>query len=538
MAELTDYLDIKTLLQLQEAFSAVARVPIRLCNPDGQPPAAPASAAESREKPPSKRPAGKTKPACDVPIVINDAVVGRVVLESVGRRSRGAGKPPASAVPTRLLRYLALMASMIARLCDRENQLRTRVQELATLYKLTTAFTGQRDLQALLDLVAKTVVEVLKGKACSIRLLSEDRTELLMKAVANLSPSYLNKGPILVSRSTIDKEALETFKPVYIADEGNDPRVLYPAEARQEGIISALCAPLVYRGKAEGVIHVYTAEPHEFDWFEVSLLQAVAAEATAAIVNTRLYEEAVRNANMRRQLRLAAEVQRQMIPDQPPALPKIQIGAVYVPSFELSGDFYDFIDLPPDNVGIVVCDVVGKGVRASLLMASIRASLRAHAVNIYSMSDVLGRVNRDLCADSQVSDFATLFYGVLDYKTRRFTCSNAGHVPPMLFRNGKISHLNTGGGILGIDAAARWKHESFTLAGGDVLLLCTDGLIEAMNFEDTAFGRERAEQAALAAIQQGKSADGIARHVLWEMRRFAGLQTRLDDLTLIAIKVL
>ena len=117
---------------------------------------------------------------------------------------------------------LNLMAATIARLCDREQRLRSRVEELATLFSLTTEFTGVRDLQSVLDLVARTVVNVLKAKACSIRLLSEDQTELVIKAVAGLSPGYLNKGPILLSQSRIDREALTTGRCVYIADQRTD----------------------------------------------------------------------------------------------------------------------------------------------------------------------------------------------------------------------------------------------------------------------------------------------------------------------------
>ena len=212
--------------------------------------------------------------------------------------------------------------------------------------------------------------------------------------------------------------------------------------------------------------------------------------------------------------------------------------AVYDPCFELGGDFYDFHHLGPDNLGVAVCDVAGKGVRASLLMASIRASLRAHAANVYEMSDVLAKVNRDLCGDTAVSDYATLFYGVIDAQQRRFTYANAGHVPPLLIRDGRCCHLTTGGGVIGIEPDFTWRQDTMVLSPGDVLLAFSDGLTEAMDFRDEPFGHARAERAALAAVEQGFDARRIARHVVWEMRRFAGLQTRLDDLTLVVIKVL
>lgn len=563
MPRLTDYLDVKTLQQLQDAFAMVARLPLRLCNTDGKYITKPSAlklghAAQPHPDAAADGGAGTMDavaesviaamdPAvlaaggwCDVPVLVSEDVVGRIILGGTEGSSRSHHPKPGEAaeVPTAVLRYLGLMANVISRMCDREHQLRERVQDLAALYHLTGEFTSQRDLQSLLNLVASRVVEVLGAKACSIRLLSEDHKELVIKAVANMSDDYLGKGPILVSASQIDQEALSTLKPVYIADERTDPRILYPAQARKEGIVSALCAPFVYKGRPEGVIHVYTGKLHKFDWFEVSLLTAIAGEAAAAIVNSRLHAEAVSAASMKKALQTAGEVQRRMIPSEMPKLPGFEIGALYVSSYELGGDFFDLISLPPDNLGIAICDVVGKGVRASLLMASIRASLRAHAANIYDMNTVMQRVNRDLCEDALTSDFATLLYGVLDVRNRRFTYCNAGHPAAMLLRGGKTTELSSGGMVIGIDPQADYQWESHELRGGDMILAYTDGLSEATNFADEQFGKERIEAAANVALGNGQSAQGIVRHVLWEMRRFAGLQARFDDLTMLAIKVL
>jgi sigma-B regulation protein RsbU (phosphoserine phosphatase) len=533
MSTLTDYFDVQAIRQLQDAFSAVARRPILICRPDGTPyipdyaqapdwDAVFQSAIESG--------ADVTR----MPVVADGQVVAQVRLDHAGAEPplcEEQGHPS-----TWLPRLLRLMSSVIGRACENQRLLRSRAEELGTLYRLTTEFSGQRDLQTVLDLVARTVVEVLKAKACSIRLLSENQQELVVKSVANLSRTYLKKGPILVSRSRVDQEALSTGKAVYVRDERSDPRVLYPAQAKREGIVSALCAPMLYRDRPEGVIHVYMAREHEFDWFEVTLLEVIAAQAASAIASARLHEEAVHSANMRRALGTAAEVQRRMIPASPPRVPGFEIGAIYVPSYELSGDFYDFIDLPPGNLGIAICDVAGKGVRASLLMASIRASLRAHAMNVYEMREVMAKVNRDLCADTLSSDFATLFYAVLDHGTRRLTYSNAGHFPPILFRDGQVCYLDEGGALLGIDPQAAYGSESFILRPGDLVLAYTDGLVDATNFSDEPFGRDRVEKSAKAALAQGGGAEMIARAVLWDMRRFAGLQTRMDDLTIIAVK--
>jgi sigma-B regulation protein RsbU (phosphoserine phosphatase) len=520
VAKLTDYFAVATLRKLQRAFSSLARTAVLICDPKGRPLA---------EPPAGVPPGSKDARCCEAKILVGRSVVGTVA----------ACRSPETPADEQWLESLVeLAAGILGGLGEREMQLHARVEELAALFDVTADFAGQSDLQSVLDRVTATVVQVLKAKACSLRLLDEDKQELVIKSVANLSAEYLQKGPIMVSASKIDQEVLATGKPVYVADERTDPRVLYPAEARREGIVSALCAPMLYKAHPVGIIHVYTAKVHAFDWFEVSLLEAIASQAASAIISAQLHEEAIRAENISRALRMAGEVQRRMIPSEPPKIAGFDIGAIYVPCFELGGDFYDFIRLPPDNLAISICDVVGKGVRASLLMSSIRASLRAHASNIYSMSEVMALVNNDLCSDTLTSDFATLFYAVIDYKNRRFTYANAGHVPPMLFSGRQVRRLGTGGTVLGIDPDADWKHECLELQSGDVILACTDGLMEAMNFGDQAFGLERVEAAGLAAIRDGRDADGIAKHVLWEMRRFAGLQTRFDDLTVVVIKAL
>ena len=232
---------------------------------------------------------------------------------------------------------------------------------------------------------------------------------------------------------------------------------------------------------------------------------------------------------------MAADVQRRMIPKTPPAVPGIELAAVYVPLFTLGGDLYDFIPLPYDNLGLVIADVSGKGVPASLIMASVRAALRAQVDNLYYLDEVLRRLNTMLWRDNVASDFVTLFYGVLDARNRRLTYCNAGHPPPLLLREDKIIELATDNMVLGVDPEEPYTQSILDLKSDDLLLLYTDGVYDAANFKQERFGRERIKQAFLKG---GPSAEVVAQHVLWEMRRFAGLTDRTDDVTMIVAKVL
>jgi sigma-B regulation protein RsbU (phosphoserine phosphatase) len=231
---------------------------------------------------------------------------------------------------------------------------------------------------------------------------------------------------------------------------------------------------------------------------------------------------------------MAAEVQQRMLPQRAPSFPGVELAAAYVPTHELGGDFYDFITLPDDNLGLVIADVSGKGVPASLIMASVRAALRAQVDNLYYLYEVVHRLNLMLYRDTRPAEFVTLFYGVIDASNRRLTYCNAGHPPPLLLRDGQVTELETDNMVLGIHPDEQYTQSILDLRVGDVLLLYTDGLCDAMNFGGETFGKERIKQALQASTG---GADVIAQNVLWHMRRFAGLTKRTDDVTMVVARV-
>jgi serine phosphatase RsbU (regulator of sigma subunit) len=314
-----------------------------------------------------------------------------------------------------------------------------------------------------------------------------------------------------------------------------DPRALYPEDARRENLASFLVAGMAYRGQAIGVLRAYSSEIREFTDDEKNVLHAVAQLAAAAVHSAQQVKAQSEGRRIQRQVKLAADVQRQMLPESDPSGPKYEIAGLYDPCFELGGDFYDFIELEDHNVGIILGDVVGKGVGASLLMASVRASLRAHAEDVYDLDDVMSRVNRALYRDTLDSQFATVFYGTIDTKTLRLTYSSAGHEPSFLWRDGQITELQTGGMALGIDPTQAFDKGIEHLRPGDILLFYSDGVTDAFHFSGERFGRERLEAALNASCHM--SAREIGNHVLWEVRRFMGLNDQTDDMTLVVVKI-
>jgi len=431
--------------------------------------------------------------------------------------------------------FLRLLANTLTRLCYQQALLQERIEELTVLSETSRLLSSTLDPDAVLDNIVRTMAEVLQVTACSLRLLNETGDELVIKAAYGLSSSYLRKGPVLVAENVKDQAALRG-EIIQIADMRTDPHVRYREEARREGLISSLAVGLIAKGKPLGTLHIYTGEPHTFSPEEIRLFRSVADQAALAVHNAHLVEEVVQARQQKRELEVAAAVQKRLLPARAPTIAGYDFYGITVPSLAVGGDLHDWIELPEGNWGIAVGDVAGKGVPAALLMASLRAALRAQAEHVYELDHIMDRVNRSLTADTEPTEFATLFYGVLDSRARRLTYSNAGHEPPLLIRKGQIRPLTVGGPLLGISFAATYESEAIPLEAGDTLVAFSDGAFDAANFKQERFGKERLLDAIRRHAAYG--AQRTVEEIQWDIRRWTGLAPRADDLTLMVTKVL
>lgn len=561
---LTEFLDIRTLQELQDSFSAVTRVRTSIRDAAGRPVTMPTDTlGQARSNAVLDHLIApetlQDDQALVAPIIVEGQELGSITIECLGpdcanpveynalrefcvklglhaaqaaalvESAQRAFAPKNSAV----VQTVFLLANHLARLCYQEYQLRERVEELAAINKLSGLLAGAREVQQVLDTAVRTAAAVMNVKAASIRLLNEESRELEVKAVHNLSQNYVGKGPIHLDKSPVATTAF-AGEIVYVEDMRSDPRVVYPEDAEREGLVSFLVAGMIYRGRPVGLLQVYSGQRQRFSRFDINLIQSFAQITAAAIVNARLDAQRKENDRVQRQVLLAVDVQRRMLPSAMPKVPPFDIAARYVPSFALGGDFYDFIELE-GHLGLAIGDVVGKGIAASLLMASVRASLRAYAQDVYDIDEIMSRVNIALSRDTLTNEFATLFYGVLDPATGRMTYCNAGHEPPLLLRRGEIVQLDVGGTVVGIDQHHRYDKGLVHLQENDLLLLYTDGLCDAQNFNNERFGRPRVHK-AMREVAGGSAQDAL-NHILWEMRRFVGLKHSIDDTTLVVVKI-
>ena len=425
-------------------------------------------------------------------------------------------------------------ARMLARWCARELRAQSAAEETALIGDIAELLSGEQDLQTILDRIVAETARVMKCRFCTLRLYDPRTDELTIQAGHNISQRYLAKGPVLRSESPIDDEALNG-NVVYIEDVSRDPRFRYPDDARREGMVSVLTAGMLYRGNPVGVLRVYTSHRQRFRRVHRNLLRAVAAQAATAIVNAQLLDERMRAAETERQLALAAEVQARMVHTPPPPHPMLETAVVFEPTSHLAGDFCDFLTLADGRLAATVGDVVGKGIPAALLMASARGALRATAQRCRDLGEVLTRLNSHVHAETSIAEFVTLLLIATDSSGRRLHYCSAGHEPLLILRDGEVLPFSEGGLVLGIRPDEKYQQCALDLHPNDFVLLYTDGAIEAANFDDELFGRQRLFD---AVVQYGQMPpDQALRNILWDVRRFVGLADQADDITLVGLRV-
>ena len=415
-----------------------------------------------------------------------------------------------------------------------DRRVRRLNQGLNSVYKTTALLTSPMDLQQILDTVVKTIVQALGVDAAGLRLLEENTGELVLKATFGLSLAYKNKGPVTAGESRLNMTAL-SGQAVIVQDMLIDDYFRrYHRQIKREGLVSCLSIGLQYHDKGIGILRLYSKRQRTFSPDDISLAQTVAQQSAVAIVNARLYAEAIEGERVARQVRLAGQVQRRLIPQKPPSLPGLDLAGVYVPCYDVGGDFYDYITLPDGRLALAIGDIMGKGIPASLAMASLRSSLRAFAQDIASLEKLITRVNDMFCHDIAFGGFATLFCGIINREHTQMEYCNCGHNPPIILRHGEHTELSAGGTILGIDKDYRYQTATCSLQRGDMLLMYTDGLPDAANFENESFGRERVIEALVASADM--TAENAAKNILWLMRKFAGLTARCDDTAIVVLR--
>jgi sigma-B regulation protein RsbU (phosphoserine phosphatase) len=226
-----------------------------------------------------------------------------------------------------------------------------------------------------------------------------------------------------------------------------------------------------------------------------------------------------------------------LLPQHPPYIEGMDLVANNIPAQEIGGDFYDYIPISRGSWGLVIADVSGKGMPAAIFMGLSRTIVRASATDNLSAAAAIKQANELICRDSTSGMFVTLFYAILDVKERKLRYVNAGHNPPLLIRNGgEVELLRARGIALGVTHYIDLQEAERTLQPGDTIVFYTDGVTEAINTEEEAFGERRLIETV--SSQRHRSAREIISRVEEEVMSFAGGQPQFDDITMMVLKVL
>jgi sigma-B regulation protein RsbU (phosphoserine phosphatase) len=420
-----------------------------------------------------------------------------------------------------------------ASLEEENRRLRRAVAELTILNELASAIDSTMTTDEIMNLIVQESIKAIGVEQGAIMMITE-KTASPMKTLIRGMDAASGGIPYRLGVS-LTGWMLKNQKPLLIEDFGTDDR-FRGVKVESGQIRSVLSIPLKAKDRMIGVINLINKKEGTFTHEDERLAGIIATQSAQVLENARLYEEEKRLQQMDRELQMARDIQKSLLPTEPPQLPGASIAGLSHPAREVGGDYYDFIHLGSGRLGVVIADVSGKGVPASLLMSNIQATLRVQAVSSSSPGHCIAEANTALHKSTAADKYATLFYGILDPAEKTFTSTNAGHNAPMLISEGKCcQRLETGGIVLGMLPDMPYQDEKTQLHPGDLLLMFSDGITEAMNDHEEEFGEERLK--SLLDEHRQFTPDDLLEKIVAEVNAFTGGSRQQDDMTLVAIKI-
>jgi len=423
------------------------------------------------------------------------------------------------------------------------------LRQVAALLEGLRALGSGRILDEVLALVLDTAIEIARADRGFI-MLGEDGGELAFKLARGRDRHTLSDASFNTSRK-IPEEVFRTGEARLVADLLDGDLANVHAGTVALGIRHVLCVPLnlvryvdrqeagkgtsgVGKSSRIGVLYLDSREKGDLlSSATRSALETLATEAAVAIENARLYRQTIEKARTDQEIRIAAQIQQALLPQTGNLLPFCDTAAAAVPCRSIGGDFFDWIMRPDGSFAFTLGDVAGKGPPAALLSALLQGLFAAQATGADGPALAVSRMNVALTRRGIESRYATLFAGHLEPDGRLMTC-NAGHNPPLLVSKSGISRLNEGGTVVGLFAHATYGEESAKLEDGDMLVIFSDGVSEALSATEDEFGDERLIEAVQSAGRG--SAQQVVDKVLESLKAFTHGAPQSDDVTLVVVR--
>ena len=407
------------------------------------------------------------------------------------------------------------------------------------LLDIVGKFNSTMDPSRLLHDIIESTKGMVEAEASSLFLLSDGGKNLELTIPTGPATAEVS-GKKIASDHGISGWVVQHQQPVLITDVQSDSRfqgeLLSNPKFQSRNMI---CVPLNNnQGKTIGVLQAINVKEDFLNEEMLGVFQTLANQAATALENIHVKQQQLAAELVNKELEVATEIQARFFPQQAPNLEGYEIAGCSIPAKDVGGDYYDFIPNPePCQHGFVVADVTGKGVPASLLMATMRATLRANIQN--NPNDIvqaLRQVNGDIYRDSPVDKFITSIYCNLDYESHELSYVNSGHNPPYIVRanDNRIEELDQGGVMLGIMEEIDLPKATLSIDKGDILMLFSDGVTEATNPSGELFSEERFERWLLDHNQL--SAEEMKDALLETLRDYANGSPQSDDITFIIVK--
>jgi sigma-B regulation protein RsbU (phosphoserine phosphatase) len=433
---------------------------------------------------------------------------------------------------SRDLEVLSALAEQIAIALDNASfydTSRREAKQRQLLYEVGVRISSSLDLGEVLNLILDCLRQVVKYDAGGIFLVDPETLEIIRLTTSGYEPANEKWVEVKFGEGMVGWVA-KSGEPVIVDDVSKDARYMSARDATRSEIV----VPLFADEKIVGVLNLESDRVGAFSEEDLALIKAFGSHAAISIERAVLHAELIEKRRLEDELDIARRIQATFLPEVLPQIAGFELSAMNFPSEAVSGDYYDLIRIAPGQWGIVIADVFGKGIPASLVMASFRASLLAEIRNNYAIRTILAKVNRLIWESVEPEHCVTACYGVLDTKAKVLTYSNAGHIYPLVVARDGVRKLTKGGLLLGVVRDTTYEEERIHLRPGDLLLFFTDGLTEPENERGEPFGEERMADLARSIIDL-PCAD-IVQRIHDEILGFSGGMLS-DDFTLLAIKV-
>ena len=424
---------------------------------------------------------------------------------------------------------------------DKQNPADTNlstVDKLRMLLDITKTISRSLDLEEVLNLVMDTLGSLIRYDAAGIYLIefssdNKDPYVFKSKAIRGYQISFELIEPRLKMGEGFLGTVAQTGKSIISHDVGKDERYF----AARELTKSEMLAPIISNERVIGVFDLESDHLNAYSDDDLAILQLLTSQVAIIIEKVRLHEQVVEKKRIQAQLEIARQVQLELLPDNDPQIPNFDISAYVFPAEEVSGDYYDWVKVFDDQIGIVVADAVGKGIPAALLVAFLRACLRSCVQVGYAPHIAFSKVS-DLLRDSiDDNKFITGIYGILDSTNRTFVFSNAGHNPPLLIKaDGEYNYVQYGDTPLGMFPDSHYHQHFIRFEQGQVMVIYTDGITEAANPNGEEYGEERLAKRVLEGLQVKLTAKQLIDHIRKGVADFTERKFLDDDGTLFIVK--